>query len=158
MRLIIATMISLGLISNAYADTCWNRDYTVQHLAKQPHQTVTNIGFRMGKTHNGQADFNLFIKRRGSDDVFQAFGKCREQRIMFGDMMVMCEIYSEEGNTDRGHFTLSSSEKQRSILIHIAEDMNGSGFIELYTRQGETIWFDAGKSDTSFRLDLAKCR
>lgn len=159
MRLIIATMISLGLISNAYADTCWNRDYTVQHLAKQPHQTVTNIGFRMGKTHNGQADFNLFIKRRGSDVSYQARGTCQEQRTMFGTAeFVSCTVQDYETNEPNGEFIITSSEKRGSILLHIAIDKGASGSIGLWNHLADSLeWLDAGKSDTSFRLDLVKC-
>lgn len=160
MRLIITIMLSLVMTSSSFADTCWNRDYTVQHLAKQPHQTVTNIGFRMSQTINNRAKFGLFIKRRGSDVIYQARGTCQEQRTMFGTAeFVSCTVQDFETDESNGEFTITSSEKRGSILLHIAVDKGGTGAIGLWNHLAESVeWLDSGKSDTSFRLDLVKCR
>lgn len=138
----VATMLMVGNV-HAEQPTCFSRAYDGAHLAKNPHQTVTSIGFALKPQSR---DYQVWLTRRGSSTLNYNAGRC-DVGIVNGRQGLYCHA-EIECDGDCGSFGIVF-EKENSILMHFRGVSDG-GF-RLHSVDG-TSMLTPELDDGVFRL------
>lgn len=138
--LVAATVIGLALVSPSFADECWSRVYTAEHLAHHPDQLVTRVGLRLYPAPpdaSYRTFFKLSFALRGRTDTLHTGGYCVGNR---------CNVECDGGGiTFDKHTGLMRLDRIR--VATCADDA---------VEGGEEI--TGGIDDRVFRLDRVPCR
>lgn len=137
-------------------DSCYARQYSAEHLASHPNQTVAQIEFGHFPTRykewaydpeEGSIPFIVQVTFRDSDKIYNDFGECRPQADG-----LRCQI-----ECDGGGFTLTHKDTD-SILLHTRD---GNGFTVTGCGDEDFRQISTKTDDKVFllhRLPAAQCK
>ncbi len=141
---ILALLASLGIAANAFANQCYQRAYTAEHLARNPDQMVESLQVLF--ITEGDFFARAMARFRGDPDVYETTLECWNPEGEGADV-ITCAV-----ECDGGRFTTNLKD-DASILVRTRGFLVGPGCGEdtlRWVRDGDTSRI--GNADTVFKL------
>lgn len=132
---------------------CFRRDYSKEHLAAHPDQTVKSMEFRVAYHRfepeqnypEGQRNyyFQMFVERRGEEQRLEASGECTSGP----EGQIFCGVECDGGGLG------ISAGRGGGLMV----DLTAHDYIRMTQgcggEDGDFVLLGAGKDDKLFRLD-----
>ena len=153
MRWMIALLLGLGLTTPAWADTCFVREYSAEHLRKNPNQNVSEMRLRLMESPERWA--TAIVRFRDTKKEYrQSFGCYDPDQKEFPGSFVSCSV-----DCDGGFFVARKRGKD-AILVDVPWGFIVSGGCGAEDEEIRNV-SDTGAEGTTFKLyraELSACK